>query len=413
MDTPTIGALLRRLRVQAGRSQSEQADMLSTLAGRPVARNEVSRWEHEGRLLTPFWQEHYAASFGVPVTTLRRAVATSKAKRRQGKDASGPVRRREFIGTMAGLALPVPPLTVGQHIGAADVQRLSERTARLRRLDDLLGGADTYRLYVAELDGVASLLNAGRHTAEVGLALRSLLAERAQLAGWSAFDAGYHDNARRHFRASLAAAEEADDSMLSGNALAFLAYQQTATGDRATATAEASYAKVKNGATPAVRTLLLERLAWSHAVAGQPQEADRALGMARDALHTDSTRPEPDWVFWVDSTEIEIMTGRCWTELRRPLRAVPVLENALAGFSDTHARDKSLYLTWLAESYRQAGEIEQAATTATRALDLATGVGSVRPLARLRVLARRLAPHRAAPDVAALLDRLTAALSSP
>jgi hypothetical protein len=45
-------------------------------------------------------------------------------------------------------------------------------------------------------------------------------------------------------------------------------------------------------------------------------------------------------------------------ELRRPLRVVPVLESALARYSDIRARDKALYSTWLAESYIDAGEIE-------------------------------------------------------
>lgn len=36
------------------------------------------------------------------------------------------------------------------------------------------------------------------------------------------------------------------------------------------------------------------------------------------------------------------------------LGAVPVLENALSGFNDAYARDKSLYLWWLADAYLNA-----------------------------------------------------------
>jgi hypothetical protein len=80
-------------------------------------------------------------------------------------------------------------------------------------------------------------------------------------------------------------------------------------------------------ATPRVAALLLERKAWAHAVAGDYRQADTALNLAREALHRDDDRPEPDWVFWVDEREIDIMGGRCWTELRKSLRAVPVLES--------------------------------------------------------------------------------------
>src|SRR5262245_46128044 len=94
-DQP-IGSLLRALRLQASRSQSEQAAVLSDVAGRSVTRNEVSRWETERRLLTPFWQGHYAASFHVPVDVLQRAVATTKAQRRHGRGENDPVQRRGF-----------------------------------------------------------------------------------------------------------------------------------------------------------------------------------------------------------------------------------------------------------------------------------------------------------------------------
>ncbi|MFP3991222.1 hypothetical protein U9R90_27895 [Streptomyces sp. E11-3] len=102
------------------------------------------------------------------------------------------------------------------------------------------------------------------------------------------------------------------------------------------------------------------------------------------------------------------MSGRCWTELRRPLRAVPALEAALAGYDDTHARDKSLYLSWLAESYLDAGEVEQAAAVTSRALDLATGVASVRPRRRLAPVLGRLGGYRAVPAVAGVLERARA-----
>lgn len=91
---------------------------------------------------------------------------------------------------------------------------------------------------------------------------------------------------------------------------------------------------------------------------------------------------QPDWAAWVDQTELGIMSGRCWTQLQRPLRAVPVLEDALSDFDDSHARDKSLYLSWLAEAYLMAGEVEHAAAVASRALDLFTGVASLRPRRR-------------------------------
>ncbi len=59
-------------------------------------------------------------------------------------------------------------------------------------------------------------------------------------------------------------------------------------------------------------------------------------------------------------------------------------------FSNTHARDKALYPTWLATSYLHAHEVEEAATTLARASDLAAGVSSVCPAFRNETVARQL-----------------------
>lgn len=116
----------------------------------------------------------------------------------------------------------------------------------------------------------------------------------------------------------------------------------------------------------------------------------------------------PDWAAWVDDTELDIMAGRCWTELRRPLRAVPVLTTALARYDDLHARDEALYLSWLADALLMAGEVEEAARATGDALDLAVGVASVRPGKRLAPVLTQLARHRELPAVRDSLERASA-----
>lgn len=394
------GRLLRDLRIGLGRSQAEQADDLSQRSDVAITRHEVSRWERGKRLPSPFWQAHYASSLGAPVTDISDAVADTRARR---QDAGHDVDRRQFVSVLAGLVLPTAADPAPRRVDMRGVKRLRRDTARLRRLDDLMGGGDTYPIYASTPEHTARLINASQHAEDVGRALRSLLAEQEQLAGWAAFDAGRHAQARRHYRTSLAAADEAGDDVLAGSALAFTAYQQSSNGQSGSATARASVERASSTATPRVAALLLERSAWAHAAAGDAREADVALGRAREALHRDDDRPEPDWVFWINDTEIDIMSGRCWTELRRPLRAVPVLENVLATFDDTCARDKALYTAWLVDAYLQANEVEQAAAALGRAFELASGVASARPSARIFELARRLEPHRGNADVAELL----------
>ncbi|MFC9637150.1 XRE family transcriptional regulator [Streptomyces mirabilis] len=329
-------------------------------------------------------------------------------------DEGEEVQRRTLLKASAGagLAASLPDLTrasSGRRIGSDVPEKLRRRTARLRRLDDVLGGGDTFRVYLDEYHKTRTLLRTGSFGQETGHGLLSVLAEQAQQAGWAAFDGGRQAEATGLYEASHKAATEAGDAALAGNALSFLAYQRLP-GDRQAAvqTAARSCATAGAGAAPGVRALLYERLAWAHAVAGQPNETERALEAAQGALAEVDGTPQPDWAVWVDETELQIMTGRCWTELNRPLRAVPVLENALARFDDAHARDKSLYLSWLATSYLTAGEVEQAASVTGSALDLSSGVASVRPRERLAPVLQRLGEHRALPAVAAVLDRARA-----
>ena len=310
--------------------------------------------------------------------------------------------RREFVAA-AGLAAAFPytaPLTRNRTIGAGTLAQLRQRTARLRRLDDYLGGADTYAVYLAEFDATAHLAREAVTTEALRRNLMSVLGEQAQMAGWAAFDAGLHSEAERLYQLSHTAALEAGDRALAGNALAFLAYQAPAGGQRAVGLARDSVATAGDAATPAVRALLQERRAWAHALAGDEAATGEALDLAGTALVEHDGRPEPDWVFWVDRTEIQIMAGRCWSVLCRPVRATMALEQALGVYDDTHARDKALYLSWLADAYLDANEVDQACAATMRTMQLATGVGSIRPQQRVKHLVSRLEPHRGLPVVA-------------
>jgi tetratricopeptide (TPR) repeat protein len=327
------------------------------------------------------------------------------------ENGSSSVRRRTVLQATAGLASTLHGL---QHAPAPKrvtndyVDRLRKRTARLRRLDEILGGGDTLRVYLGEFQDTKRLLRTASFTDGSRRRLLSLLAEQAQQAGWAAFDGGRLAEAQGLYEESKLMATDAGDHDLLGNSLAFLAYQ-TADPDQAAEIAASSCRAITPGTPSGVRALLHERMAWACAVAGQPKRAEHALEAARTALdERQAGEPQPDWAAWVDSNELDIMTGRCWAELRRPLRAVPVLESALSGFDDSHARDKALYLSWLASAYLAAGEVEEAATATGRALDLSSGVASVRPRQRLAPVLAELAQHRNLVAVRGVLEKAAA-----
>ncbi|MBN9759867.1 hypothetical protein DMP14_31585 [Pseudonocardia sp. Ae707_Ps2] len=346
------------------------------------------------------------------LTSSPAAAPAASAATAAGGDEDTDVQRRNFLltgasGLAALMATAIPGVDPDNHRHQTTpdtIASLRDRLKALRKMDDYLGGRDTFSLYIDEANMAAGLLHGGTHSTATLRALLSLYAESAQQAGWAAFDAGWHDKARALFERSHAAAIEGDHHDLAGNALALQSYQQLTIGDPDPDLTRRSLTHARMpGVHPGVRALLYDRGAWTLARAGLVDETTSALGRASSALDAveAAEEPTPDYAAWIDRDELLIITGRCWTELRRPLRAVPALEQALSRFPSSAARDKALYSSWLAESYLQADEVEQAAQVISTSLDLAHGVGSVRPRARLAEVATHLKPYA---DVAAVAE---------
>lgn len=134
------------------------------------------------------------------------------------------------------------------------------------------------------------------------------------------------------------------------------------------------------------------------------QQAMRALGEAGQALSEDSEGAEsPAWLYWVDAGELKVMESRVYTELHRPLRAVPLLREVLSGYDATHTREMALYLSWLAVALTDANEPEEAAGVAERVISLGSDTPSDRVAERVRVIRGRLQEYAEVPEVAALL----------
>ncbi|HEX2316972.1 MAG TPA: hypothetical protein VHJ17_24715 [Thermomonospora sp.] len=132
----------------------------------------------------------------------------------------------------------------------------------------------------------------------------------------------------------------------------------------------------------------------------------RALGEANAAYaeYEPGRDEEPGYLYWLDAGELQIMEARVYTELRRPLRAVPLLADVLSRYDSAHTRELALYLSWLAIALADANEPEEAAATAERMLALAAKVPSDRTARRSRAVLARLGAYRDVPAVGALLD---------
>ena len=294
-------------------------------------------------------------------------------------------RKRPDVVTLAALSAMAPPTG---RIGMSDVSAMRNRFGRLRDLDNYLGGADTFRLYANELMHTQDLLVRCQYSEATGVTLVDLVSEQAQQTGWAAFDAGHSATARRLFAFSYRLAIDTGNTDLAANALIHTAYAEGTA--EAINTAQAAGQLVTQATPPQTLALLESRQAWSEAIAGNASGAEAALNRARQAFGGRRTEPAPHWSAWINGTELDIMAGRVWAVLREPSKAIPLLERALPRFPNQWARDKALYLLFLADALTEAGDADRAITLVDKAVTLAAAVASPRPINHARRTARRL-----------------------
>jgi transcriptional regulator with XRE-family HTH domain len=297
----------------------------------------------------------------------------------------------------------VVELRAGRRIGEGLVRAIEGRVEQLRRMDDFVGGGDLHALVAAELRTTLALLRDATYTEALGRRLLTAVGELAQLAGWVADDADLHALARRYYTAGVRAAHAAGNAPLGANLISTLSYQLANTGDprEAVALAHTAAAGARHAASATTRALFQERIAWAHAKAGDARGTERALGEADRLFGRRRPEDDPVWVYWLSRDEMDVMAGRCATELRQPKRAEALLRPVLARYDEAHARESALYASWLAEAYVQLREVEEAAAVATRSLLLSARVNSARGRDRVALVRDELRQHQ---DVRAVRD---------
>lgn len=281
----------------------------------------------------------------------------------------------------------------GRRVGPTLADELEQRVIELRHLDDVIGGGDLIPLVRRELADAERVVNESSYNEDTGRRLLTVVGELAQLAGWVATDAGQYTEAQQVYLSGVSAAQHAGNRALAGQLLSSLSYQMANVGDPADAALLARSAVTgAGGATPVVRALLLERVAWANARSRDNDGTRRALDAVDDAYEARSPgTEEPEWVYWLDRKEIDVMAGRCLIELGEPARAEPLISDAVAAYAPEHAREVALYRTWIAEAYARSGDLDAARVALRKARKTGEGVNSTRLNARVAHVARVVA----------------------
>jgi transcriptional regulator with XRE-family HTH domain len=298
-------------------------------------------------------------------------------------------------------------LSAGRRIGDSLVTTIEHRVIQLRRADDFMSGRTSHALVRQELQATTDLLNNAALTENQAIRLLTATGELAQLAAWVAADAGLYRGAANYTESGVVAAHAAGNAALAANIISTLSYQLANTGNprKAALLARTAYAGGRHDATATTRALLLERVAWADAKSGDLANCERTLGLVEENFSHANPGNDPDWVYWLNREEIDVMAGRCYTELKKPAKAEPLLRDAISGYDDTHIRENALYLSWLAEDHILLGDIDAAVEISTQVLDLKSRANSVRTDERLRHLVKLLRRYKDVQCVADFIGR--------
>ncbi|WP_280237031.1 helix-turn-helix transcriptional regulator [Nocardia cyriacigeorgica] len=272
-------------------------------------------------------------------------------------------------------------LAPGRRVGAGLAAEMERRVVALRRLDDVVGGAALHPVVRCDLDAARAVVRDGTHSTHTRRRLQRVVGELSQIAGWVYSDAGRYVEAQHTYLEGLAAATEAGDRPLAGQLLSTLTYQMTNTGGARDAglLARTALHGAAADAPPAVRALLGERVAWAAAKAGDSEAARRALDTVDDEYDRRSPDDdEPDWVYWLNRDEVDIMRARCAVQLGDIAEAEALLVPAIERYPVSRKREATLYRSWLAEAYARGHQADIARETLDTVRADATELNSMR-----------------------------------
>jgi transcriptional regulator with XRE-family HTH domain len=309
-------------------------------------------------------------------------------------------RRRVLAATaysVAALAVPEQPwwrqmaargtarATAGaRRVGRSDLESAREMVSIFLRVDQRRGGGHARTALVQYLTSdVATYLRGSYLDERVRKDMFSVASELAYLSGWMAFDNAEHSIAQHYFSVALKLAAEADDPPMAGHVLRAMAHQAVDLGhfrqglELTSASMEGERYRL---ASPRERALFGVFYARALGAAGQKSAAAQALTTAEDDLASAATDDnELSRVFFFGEASLAHQTALTLRDtgdfsgaLREFHRSARTLKAAT--FTRTHA----LTLGYLGAVHARRGEIDEACSIWSTALDAMDGIHSAR-----------------------------------
>jgi DNA-binding XRE family transcriptional regulator len=414
-----FGRELRRLRLATGLTLSGLAERVHYSKGQ-LSKVETGRKRPSpqlARLCDAVFEAGGALAVLVSESTGERPLPGSSHNgevwsMHLGKDGSSwfqPMDRRQVVaaGASSALMLGIGGMRLSADIeGTSLVDACRALFSQFRRLGQTTGPGVLLPALIAQTHSVEQLaVHSGPR------ARRSLLvlaARYAEYTGWMAQESGNDQAALWWTDRAVELAEAGDDHDLATYALARQALISLFQGDVGRAVGLSERA-LGSGAPPRIRGLAAQKLAQSHAVAGDYDACMHSLDQARDLLALDSSDPAAPVIGASHLPDVVSMfTGWCLYELGRPQLAATVLDRETARIPAHALRTRSRYGVRLALSHAVAGDIDHACDIVHGLVGPLGLVSSSTIAADLRRLARVLGRHPRSASVRVLSPDLTA-----
>ncbi|MFF4221936.1 hypothetical protein ACFYZH_03605 [Streptomyces abikoensis] len=228
----------------------------------------------------------------------------------------------------------------------------------------------------------------------------------AEFIGWLHQDLGDFKAAAYWSDRSMEWAQEAADDHMQAYILFRKSNQATARASAGTAVGLARAAQRLPSLTPRLTALAAQQEAQAYALQQNPRAAlakfDEARSLVAEAEAVDEASVDTSYC---TPTYIEIQRANCWIDLGQPQRAVELFQDQLAALPPMYRNDRGVYLARLARAHVTAGDLEQGAEAATKALAIVTHTGSGRTFAELSTVARAIEGQKTVPAVAMFFER--------
>lgn len=401
MPADPFGQRLLRLRMEAGRTQEQQAAAINTVSGRDtMTRREISRYENSENIPTAHTVVHIAVACGLSPEGLQREASAARARRRTAagreEEELGDVERRKLIGgAVIGAAVASEPwgrlahaLGRGSRIDAHAVGALVNRTGALHVSENHLTARQLQGHVVGHLDAITAALPYARDN-ERDLAIAA--GETAALAGWIAWDLGDYPAARSYYQVTVDCADAAGHPPLRRLALTYASYGSASPVRRLELLARAAE-DVRGPGHATAAAWIHARHAEEEAATGDVTAALRALDRARTAYDYADRTAEQAWVQFMTPARMDALVLSVYGQLAHPELA-EAADAATRRLGDELSDAGVVILGDLAVALLMGGDVDQGVHVAHQFASAADTRPNTMGRARALAIARRL-PHR-------------------